>query len=508
MQNPPWLTLLALATVLGLAAVRAAAQDFAPLAGFERVRGVSALAVDPAGGRVALGTHSGVWLAPRGEIARRALRVGEVRDLAFAPNGELWVASVRGLTSFDGAVATPHALGPGASGRGTRLAWVGTALLAGSEDGLALRTPGGPFQRVDGAVPEGPVRALAALGAGRALAIVGDAIAHIALEPAGRAASAIAREVLPAGDGAPLDLSVLPGGDALCLRESGLARRDARGLWIRVPLSLPPGAEPARLLASEHGVWIATSAGALFASDPRGPYERAAAPAGSASLTALALAGRSLYLAGPRGALRGELPARLPAAREAAGAGVAARTSAEPSVLAVQRAALRYLALGTGRVASLRERPRRSALLPVLEVFGGFAEDRNLQQDWDQAFTSGLDREFFDHRRENGRDYDVGARVIWNLGATVYHPEEVDASREAREWIELRDEVLDEVSQLYFERRRALLEVSRESDPHAAERLALRAAELAAGLDAWTGGWWSAQVDALSPERPTAEITP
>jgi len=35
-----------------------------------------------------------------------------------------------------------------------------------------------------------------------------------------------------------------------------------------------------------------------------------------------------------------------------------------------------------------------------------------------------------------------------------------------------------------------------------------RADELAAGLDAWTGGWWSAQLAASSPQGPTQESTP
>ena len=72
-----------------------------------------------------------------------------------------------------------------------------------------------------------------------------------------------------------------------------------------------------------------------------------------------------------------------------------------------------------------------------------------------------------------------------------------------RELIELRDEVLDEINQLYYERRRVLLERALLPDPASpeAERLALRARELGAGLDAWTGGWWSRQVEPLSP-RP------
>ncbi|MDH3685831.1 MAG: hypothetical protein OEP95_06365, partial [Myxococcales bacterium] len=61
------------------------------------------------------------------------------------------------------------------------------------------------------------------------------------------------------------------------------------------------------------------------------------------------------------------------------------------------------------------------------------------------------------------------------------------------------DEVLDEVNQLYFERRRVLLELA-EAPGRSAEsaRHRLRADELAAGLDAWTGGWFGFRVPALS----------
>jgi hypothetical protein len=213
---------------------------------------------------------------------------------------------------------------------------------------------------VNGEVPEGMVRALAALGPRSALAIVGAEIARVELDASRRFVAAILREDLPAGDGAPLDLAHLPSGEALALRERGLARRDASGAWARIPLALPPGAEPARIVASEGGVWIATSAGALFARDARGPFERLAPPAGSTNVSVLAIRGRELLLAGPRGALRGEVLAQLPAAREEARAKLATSASAEPSVLAVQRAALRYLALEPHHSASLRERPRRS----------------------------------------------------------------------------------------------------------------------------------------------------
>jgi hypothetical protein len=253
-------------------------------------------------------------------------------------------------------------------------------------------------------------------------------------------------------------------------------------------------------------VFLATASGVLFATRPDAAFERVAAPAGRAPASALALSEREILLAGPRGVLRGELHAHLPASRDAAAATVAALPVREPSVLAVQRAALRYLALEPERSQSLGRRARRSALAPTLELFGGIGGDRRRERDWDETFTSGLDRTFLDRRRERARDFDAGARLTWLLGGAIYHPEEIDASRETREWIELRDEVLDEIAQLYFERRRALLDLARERDAHLAARLALRADELAAGLDAWTGGWWRAQLEPLSPRGPAHEL--
>ena len=62
----------------------------------------------------------------------------------------------------------------------------------------------------------------------------------------------------------------------------------------------------------------------------------------------------------------------------------------------------------------------------------------------------------------------------------------------------LRDNLLDEINQLYFDRQRTLLALAAfadRSDPEAAA-LEIRSRELAAGLDAWTGGWFSEQLRA------------
>ena len=91
--------------------------------------------------------------------------------------------------------------------------------------------------------------------------------------------------------------------------------------------------------------------------------------------------------------------------------------------------------------------------------------------------------------------------LSWDLADIAYEPESIDVLHETREVIELRDDVLDEVTQLYFERRGVLHQLADRADPWDREsiRLRLRADELAAGIDAWTGGWFGTQAMSLAP---------
>jgi hypothetical protein len=182
----------------------------------------------------------------------------------------------------------------------------------------------------------------------------------------------------------------------------------------------------------------------------------------------------------------GEEPARAPLARPSPTPPVG------PDVLAVQRAALAYLELETARSHDLRARAERSRWLPVVSLRAGVERDRSEGRGRDQSFVSGATRDLYDHGHDRNDDLSLDVTVAWDLGDGVFNPDEVDVSRELRSVIALRDDVLDEVTQLYFERRRALEQIARlpASDPEALA-LRLRCAELAAGIDAWTGGWFA-----------------
>src|SRR5262245_36293347 len=108
----------------------AAPLGFAPVSGLDRAQDASALAVDAARGRLAIGDARGVWLREADGRVRRALGSGPVHDLAFGAEGALFAATERGLYEIgvEGRVAR-RPLGPGEAGRALRV----------------LPTPGGVF---------------------------------------------------------------------------------------------------------------------------------------------------------------------------------------------------------------------------------------------------------------------------------------------------------------------------------------------------------------------------
>ena len=136
-----------------------------------------------------------------------------------------------------------------------------------------------------------------------------------------------------------------------------------------------------------------------------------------------------------------------------------------------------------------------------MELGFGYGGERTRRRDRDQTYSSGATRQLFDRDRSRGHDWDAGLELRWDLAAAIFDPELIDLAREHRAQIALRDDVLDEVTQLYFERLRVLgsLAALRGSGGarglaetrSEARRLRERAEELAAGLDAWTGGAFS-----------------
>jgi len=508
----------ALAVIVSALAAPAAkagpAERWLPLeapAGIDRA--AEAVAIDPDAGRIAVGGERGVALGPLDGPLARVLSRGPVHDLVFEGDGTLLAATDVGLYR----IAGPDRVSAVDIAMGEAVREV--RALAVSGDAVIAATAGGVFERVS---REPAVwRRVAGLpfGEARRVAIAADAHGRpevwAAIDGALWSASAeqgARRVTLPGtaqGEEGPIDVASAASGELFVVMRRALAVRSTAGAWRTDPLVLPPGAMPLRIAVEPGRLWLATDAGLLVASEPAGPWLRAVAPAGNTAVAAVAAHG-PLVVATAQGLLRHDVVSYAEGPPAPAPASALARR-ADPPVTAVQRRALQYVSLEPRRIQELWDAAGRRAWAPQLTVRGDYGDDHDRTRSYDQAFISGDTHSLFDHDRKRGEGYAISLGLAWDLGDAVFNVDRVDVSREARLVIQLRDDVLDEVNQLYFERQRVLASLDDPAADVPVALIRLRAAELASGLDAWTGGWFSEQLErtaSAGPAHPEQESKP
>jgi hypothetical protein len=456
----------------------------------------TALVLDVTAGRIAVGASRGALVGSVDGALQRVLSRGPVTDVGFLPSGGLLAATLAGLYRVDAAGdAQRVAVGAGEGARRIRRLGLGDALFAvATAAGVHAARPGGSWQRLV-ALPQGEasVVALRRIAGGEALwSVVGGELWTLTVNDAGPigVAGPARRVRVPSAsrDGGPLDLAFdLPGADAVVVLPSVLVVRPTpESDWEVLRPSLPPGASARRIAYALGRHWLATDGGLLEATHLSGPWRRAPPPAGSAEVRAIAGDAASLHVATAEGLLRATTVGSTPAPTA-----VNRPPPADPDIAVVHRVALAYLNLGPEQIGALRDGVTQRGWLPTVAFHVGQDRSWSWREDYDQTVSSGETHNLFDEEFDRDRDVEFGLTLAWDLGDTLYHPESIDVSREARAVIELRDDVLDEVTQLYFERRRVLAElVALPPDDPGAPALRRRAAELAAGLDGWTGGWF------------------
>ena len=497
-------------------------------------RPVLAIALDPRTGEVAFGDARGASRAAVGEPGRKVARTAPVTDLVFDATGALWIATVNGLwhQSKGASAAADRSPAPGEAARRVHRVAVADRIVAvASGAGVFVSPDGTRWSRIDGAAPRGPVSSIAlrcrAAEHCQLWWLAATSVWHAELEHAagGLRVSEVREEAVPGAPAGVAAVDVLVGSavaDVVVLYPRAIAllagkravggraeRADRAGWTVWRPV-MPPGAEARRLSSALGRLWLATDRGLLQAQDPRLGWSRAGMPAGWLATAAAAGDGQRLFSATTTGVLRGEPREEVPSlggpallaraddaprqqVRAEADPRPRAESRAEPDVQRVQAMALEHQGLGAARHHGLRERVDRRSWWPELDLSVGYGGDRTRRRDFDQSFVSGATRQLFDRDLDRGDDWDAAITLSWDLAAAVFDPELVDLAREERAWIALRDDVLDEINLLYHERRRVLLDLEAQPDLGSleAERLRLRVGELAAGLDAWTGGSFS-----------------
>lgn len=482
------------------------------------------------------------WSDARGVVrvvAGRQERVAlaEVLALGFDDAGTLWIGTARGLFRWgaDGRPERRRLFGGEAANRIRDLVGQGPWLALATEGGLfwSPGSPAGPrrFQPLDAAAIGTPVDRVAIRGAprdsgarlvelwsarpGTVERVVGlpteaglrvVARDRVVLPRHGNRASPVDLRIEATPDGARL---VLAQPDALLHRRLGPpgARLDPKRVWTVERPVLTPGARLRRvLLLAAGGVVAATDRGVFEAATLGGPFRRAVGDAGFDSCSDLVVGATG----GPWARCRSGLVRRVHGTRAEAGPrspsppivapDPSARSGAprasiapDPPLAEIRTRALSHARLDRARGDRLFRGLARRGLWPEVSLRFGADVDRDDRRDADQAFVSGDTRHLFDRTRDRGTRFDVAIELDWALGEIAYPDDAVDLSREHRQVVSLRDDVADELHQLYFERARLRARLA-EGAPLAPEEeraLRLRAAELLAGLDAWTGGWLS-----------------
>lgn len=182
-----------------------------------------------------------------------------------------------------------------------------------------------------------------------------------------------------------------------------------------------------------------------------------------------------------------------------------ARLKREPSCPDVQKAALGYFNINKERVESLRRGAAYKALMPVLELSGGFAQSRLDENTTDNIWYPG---NVWLEKGAGGYAWDTRGKLVWNLPQLVFNAEELDVASLAG----LVQSILKEVTRLYYMRRRLQMDLVLNPPADEATRLTkeLRLEELTALLDAMTGGFFERELKRrglLEPEgvSPTAD---
>lgn len=169
------------------------------------------------------------------------------------------------------------------------------------------------------------------------------------------------------------------------------------------------------------------------------------------------------------------------------------RFRSEPTVRDVHKAAVRYALVTQGRITSLFSRARFAGWLPEFR----FRYNRNIDDDRTTVFPTSTtpiltsQATDLDHRFE--------FRATWDLDKLIFNQEELRVYRELKKLIELRVDVMKEVTKLYYERRRLQVDLVLRPPRTLLERVRrmLRLQELSADLDALTGGYFSRRLGAI-----------
>ncbi|MDD5438863.1 MAG: hypothetical protein PHS37_01595 [Candidatus Omnitrophica bacterium] len=166
--------------------------------------------------------------------------------------------------------------------------------------------------------------------------------------------------------------------------------------------------------------------------------------------------------------------------------------SLEPSVKDVQAMAVRYAEVSPEKIKKWRKDAQIKALLPKVS-FGLDHQSDNTYE----IYTGATSHYTVDGPMDYSDGWDV--TLSWELGDLIYSDAQTSIDSRSKLMVELRNDIMADVTRLYFERRRLQIELAQlppEEKLISADK-DLRIQELTATLDAYTGGEFSEAVETV-----------
>lgn len=210
-------------------------------------------------------------------------------------------------------------------------------------------------------------------------------------------------------------------------------------------------------------------------------------PTGAVHALALEEAGQRLWLGMDRGLFWIPTPAAPPQNSEAGSRPSASMgESIEPSIHEVHLVAVRYAEVMPEKILKWRRGAAWRNWLPRFTL----SLDRDVDSTVTSATSSGKTTFSVGPKDES---LSVTYGFTWDLANFIWNPDQTSIDVRSRLMVQLRQDILDDVTRFYFERKRLLAEFkgSPTNDPLLVNERALRIEELTAQLDASTGGWFS-----------------
>ncbi|MBU1090593.1 MAG: hypothetical protein KKC42_01940 [Candidatus Omnitrophica bacterium] len=157
----------------------------------------------------------------------------------------------------------------------------------------------------------------------------------------------------------------------------------------------------------------------------------------------------------------------------------------------LQEAAIRYAEVEPEKIREWRRQAAKKAWLPEVAL----SVDRNVTDlwHWEGGSTTRTDDDFL---RKGNDALEWGLDLSWDLGELIWNDDQTSIDVRSRLMVQLRDDILDEVTKIYFERLRVMNEIDNLSITDKKRRFEkeLRLRELTAYLDGLTGGYFSDEI--------------